>query len=222
MQPNNLSNYAFIFDLDGTLVNSFSQILKCLKKTSAELSMLPIDSELTWSLFGQPLIEIVSANGVPSNQISKYVDTFRGNLRSEIKNRNELFDGVIDLISKIHKLDLKLGIATSKPTDLAKLVCQNSDLSLYPFAIQGSEDIPPKPNPTVIKKVLAKLGVSSGIMIGDRTEDIKAGKAAGLNTCAILQSAHQRKDFELIMPDFIFDSIEDLNCNLQDILELVD
>lgn len=219
---NKTSNFAFIFDLDGTLVDSFPQILNCLKKTSLELLMPPINEEITWELFGKPLIEIISANGIPQNQINEFIEIFRKNLRYEITLRNELFLGTSNLLSKILRTKSKIGIATSKPTDLAQLVCQNSDLSNYPFAIKGSEGIPPKPDPAVINFVMQTLEVTQGIMIGDRIEDIQAGKAAGIYTCAVLQSSHRRFDFLPINPDFIFESLEDLSDNLHEILKLIE
>lgn len=222
MKSHQSRNFAFIFDLDGTLVNSFPQILKCLNLTSLELSLPPIKQEIIWELFGQPLHQIVLANGIPKHKTNLYIEKFRLNLKNEIISKNEVYSGVSDLLSKISQVEVKLGIATSKPTDLAKLVWANSELSNYPFAIKGSEQIPPKPDPTVILEVMRELEVSKGIMIGDRIEDIIAGKAAGLHTCAVLQSAHHIEDFKLVNPDFLFETMEELNENFQIFLGLVE
>ncbi len=206
-------NWGLIFDLDGTLVDSFSQIFQTLYKTSSQLNIGNFNREICWMHFGLPLEEIVTANHVSDNNIDIFIVEFRKNLLLEIERDNEVFPGVVELLEFLKSLKVPLGIATSKPQQMAEKVILNSRLSNFSFEITGTGIFPPKPEPAIVLNVMDKMGIQKGFMIGDRLEDVIAGKRAGLSTCAIVQSVHTRKDFEHAKADLIFDSMKELAEN---------
>lgn len=215
------SKFAFIFDLDGTLVDSFSDIYRCLNETSLNFGLPEFNLKRTWNSFGEPLPKILSVNRVPLELVEAFSVTFRKKLQIQILKETILFDGALSLITKIHSLGYRLGIATSKPTQLAKLTISNSPLRVFPFEIVGGEALPPKPDPATLFEVMKSLKVSSGIIIGDRVEDVQAGKCADIYTCAVLQSSHTSKQFRALNPDFIFGSLTEIDINFGDILRLI-
>jgi len=83
-------------------------------------------------------------------------------------------------------------------------------------AIQAATDVAPtvigKPQPTLFKLALARLGVEpSGVaVIGDQVEtDIRGGRAAGLATILVLTGVMTRADLEraTVKPDWVFDDL---------------
>jgi len=74
-------------------------------------------------------------------------------------------------------------------------------------AIVGNDDVArPKPDPEEIRRAMKKAGLSKGYMVGDTVYDIRAGKAAGLKTIAVLTGHHSRKRLKKENPDYILKS----------------
>ena len=61
-------------------------------------------------------------------------------------------------------------------------------------------------------------GACYGMVIGDRVEDIVAGKAASLLTCGVSQTFHMYEDFIAAKANYIYSSFELFNQGLSKIL----
>ena len=210
--------FAFIFDLDGTLVDSFDQIYQTLKTTSNLLNIGEFEIQHLKELFGLPINSIVEECGVEKNQIEFFVREFRLNLKQQIANGVRLYPKVFETLDFLSKQNFPLAVATSKPTSLAVLTIANSPLSNLSLIIKGTDKQIPKPNPQIVIEAMESSGARYGMVIGDRIEDIVAGKAASLLTCGLSQTFHMYEDFIAANADYIYSSFELFNQGLSKIL----
>lgn len=213
------SKYVAVFDLDGTLVDSFQQIYRTLLYTSKQTKLGEFPEWRVRNTFGLPLETMVTEGGVPPEKVLDFCRVFRANLESLVEIENPLFPGSIEVLSRFSEANIPMAIATSKPTWLAKKVVDNSELSLFSIMVIGTDSKPAKPDPAIVLEVLENYGVRKGIMFGDRIEDCIAGKRAGLLTCAITQSSHSKTDFAPLKPNFLYNSMEEL---AQDTLKIIE
>ena len=74
--------------------------------------------------------------------------------------------------------------AASNRKSSASIVLQQIGIGKYFEAVMTSEDSPPKPDPTMIRKALGRLGVRAdeAIFVGDNLEDKQAGEGAGVRS----------------------------------------
>lgn len=74
--------------------------------------------------------------------------------------------------------------AASNRKSSASIVLKQIGIEKYFEAVMTSGDSPPKPDPTMIRRALEKLGVRAeeAIFVGDNVEDLQAGEAAGVRT----------------------------------------
>lgn len=190
-------NCLFIFDLDGTLVDSVGQIGFILNSTRAEFGYEVLPQSYYEESLGLPLESLVSDLVITATKKSMLIKKFRENLLTEIKKAdNTLFDGVVDTLSLLSKQQVNLAIATSKPTRIAREVYLHSELSEFEIFIQGTDGFPPKPSPDVIHAVLASFEGVKAVMIGDRMEDMAAAVNAGIPSIGIASSAHTQIDLK--------------------------
>ena len=209
---------AFIFDLDGTLFDSASQIYRALCVTRVERGIPPINFEEVAKLIGLRAEELFADVGLNPQELADIVSLFRRNLESEIKQENFTYPESKSLLSQIRKLGFALGVATSKPDRLAKMVVGNSELSNHITHIQGTDGFPPKPNPEVVIRCMSELGVTGGFMVGDRVEDVVAGNSAGLLSIGIAQSHVSEDELRLAGAFETFGSISELNGSLKSLI----
>ncbi len=212
--------FGVIFDLDGTLIDSFEQIFKTLELTSTNLTFGSFDKELCYENFGLPLANLIALNGVKHHQIEEFMSEFRTLLENQIRIKNKLFDGVYELLTTLNKLKIPIGIATNKPQYLANLVYEHSELSHFNIFVKGTDPNPPKPNPKILLEILMEMKVQSGIMIGDSIEDFLAAKSANLSFIGVTTNLKLRESIILNGAIDCFAEIIEVQKSLVDFLNL--
>lgn len=183
-----------IFDLDGTLVDSVAQIGAVLNASRASLGYSQLPASFYQDSIGLPLDHLISDLDISVPDRVALVRYFRSNLTETIKcGDNPLFEGVFEGLTFLNENGIKLAIATSKPSEIARLVYENSQLVKLPMHIQGTDDFPAKPNPDVINLVLSKFPEYKAVMVGDRREDMVAAHRAHIPGIGIAASGHSQE-----------------------------
>ena len=201
-----LRKIALIFDLDGTLIDSTKQIGYALNRTRVEFGKQELSSLVIEELIGLPIKHFLSDLELSKTEQEDLILRFREILEEEILVKNIVFPGAADFLIEMNRRGHKLGIATSKPTYLAELVIKNSSLRGLFDVIQGTEDFPPKPDPTCIQKAMMVLNTRNAIMVGDRTEDVYAANSAGISAVGIAHSFHDKQTLIAAGALYAFDS----------------
>lgn len=214
-----ISNLGFIFDLDGTLLDSTSQIVPAVIEARSFFRMPIIAEEEIHRLVGRPAIELFKSNDSTKPTNPAVLDYFRKILEEKYMNYNKIYPFSENLIEKLIKHECSIGIATSKPTYLAVKAIKNSILNKYSLIIQGTDDFPSKPNPDVVLKCIQSLRTTQNFMVGDRAEDMIAGKLAGCITIGLEQGSHDKKNLSNAGADFVFSGVGELNSELNSVLK---
>lgn len=213
---------SWIFDLDGTLVDSSKQLGDSINLARHEFGFHPLPSSKIEELVGLPITLFL--RDIEMNEIGKkdLILRFRQILENEIMQDNQIFPGVIDFLRQLKSNGLKTGIATSKPTYLAELVVKNSSLHGLLDVVQGTEGFPAKPDPTCIQKAMARLETHKAIMVGDRIEDIRAASAAGIDSIGIAHSFHDKAALVAAGAVHVFDTFLEFVQSKESLRLLVD
>ena len=201
-----LNKPAWIFDLDGTLVDSTKQIGDSINFARNVFGYQELSSTVIKELVGLPINYFLKDIGLNQAEEEELILKFREILKVEIIRGNQVFPEVKEFLIKLRNQECKLGIATSKPTYLAEMVIKHSSINNLFHVIQGTENFPAKPDPTCIQKAMAILETKDAIMVGDRTEDIQAANAAGIPSIGIAHSFHDKQALEQAGAMHAFDS----------------
>jgi len=190
----NKARRAFIFDLDGTLVDSENQIHRAILETSRLMEIEKISYAQLHETLGLPLQAILQPLNLEPWKLAEFTKKFRQLLRKEITRGNQLFPDAISFLELVRAHNFVIGIATSKPTKLANLVVKHSDLKSLIDHTQGTDVFLPKPHPEVIFECMRCLKVNTALMIGDRREDMQAAFAANIPGIGLAHSFHQEAE----------------------------
>jgi phosphoglycolate phosphatase len=183
---------AFLFDLDGTLVNSESQIFSAVEQTRLELIGLPASKEFVSSKIGLPARELFRDLDLSEADLVHAVEIFRSKLSMIKLSPRELFQGVSEFLVTIKTLEKFLAVATNKPIKLANQALEDTGIAHHFDYVIGAGSTPPKPDPSIILACLEYLCVepSEAVMFGDRTEDMQAATKAGVFSIGVTQGPH--------------------------------
>ena len=131
------------------------------------------------------------------------------------KDEVMLKPGVLRLLELCKKNGIKMGIATSNSRELMNVIAKTHGISDYISCIKTGSDITNgKPAPDIYLAVAEELQVepSKCLVFEDITAGIKAGKAAGMEVCAVKDAYSMDSDREKhLLSDYYLDDYRHLN-----------
>lgn len=123
-----------------------------------------------------------------------------------------LFPGVKETLEILHGHGKQLAVASIKKRVNIERIADHFGISRFFVQLQGSEDIPRKPDPAIVHRILdtQQWKLSETLMVGDTENDILAGKNAGVATCAVTYGSMTRDQLECFHPDCIIPNFPDI------------
>ena len=177
---------AILFDLDGTLADTASDLLHALNRLRAELALPPLaeDRLRPWvSLGARAMVE----QGIPEirdpDQRERLRQRFLALYNEQPAHAVRLFPGVGDLLNRLR---LPWAVVTNKPARMAGPVMRALGLAEIPL-VAGDTLEQANPHPAPVRHACRQLGLPPEhcLMVGDGQRDIEAGKAAGCTTLSV-------------------------------------
>ncbi len=212
---------AFIFDLDGTLVDSFEAITAAANRIRVLNGSPPLETMVAERLIGLPAADLFRDIANEVEVIDSYVFQFRQLLGEQILQGNKVYNGAVEFINVIRAKKIWTAIATSKPKILAEKVVQNSSLYGLIDFVQGTDGFNPKPDPEVILRAMASVNSQTAIMFGDRPEDIIAAKSANIPAIGISQSVFSSSELLDSGASLVYDNFNMALDGINEILSLL-
>jgi phosphoglycolate phosphatase len=208
-----------IFDVDGTLVDSRQDIAAAQLYVARKLGVTHLTPEDIYPHIGKPLAEIFGILLPPQlhREIPRAKETYVTYYRAHAFDTTRLFPRVAETLNVLSEDGYRLGVATTKSTVTTVRVLTHFGVAHHFAQIQGSDDMPYKPDPFILRKILSEQGWRAGttMMVGDTAVDVQAGRNAGLRTCGVTYGALSRTELELLRPDLLIDRFEELPGSLK-------
>ena len=198
-----------LFDLDGTLTDPIEGIAKAFAYSLDYFGIPMPKSDNLNKYIGPPLRESF-ADFVKPGQVEEAVSKFREYYSETGLLENRLYDGIVDLLKRLKADDCVLAVATSKPTEYAKIVVKHFEIDEYFDLISGCELDGTRGNKCeVIKYALEKLNPNNKlttVMIGDRKHDVHGAKEMGIATIGITWGYGSREELFEAGAAFVVDT----------------
>lgn len=201
-----------IFDLDGTLIDSYQAIYLGFHHAYTEMGLLPMSYEQVKRVVGLGLNttfrELLGEERVPRALFlfrKKYEEVFRENTR--------LLPDVREILETLHGRGIRLAVATNKLGRFSREIFEHFGMGKLFTVIVGDGDVPQnKPNPEMLRLAMEKMGVDKErtIFVGDSVIDIQTGKNAGVRVFAVPTGNTDRRDLENARPEMMLDRLRDL------------
>jgi len=199
---------AILFDLDGTLADSISLILRCYRHTMLiHLGYEPPD-ELWRKGIGTPLDVQLSAFARSDGEHIAMLETYRA-FQDTIHDRVvQPFPGVAAGLAALARRGLATAVVTSKGRDMTRRtmrVCGFEDH--FDIVVTADDVTRAKPDPEPVFIALERLGhpdPARVLFVGDAPMDVRAGRAAGVRTAAATWGAASAELLLREQPDFMF------------------
>ena len=202
-----------IFDFDGTLCDTRSNIIIAFRATMERLGLYMRDEETCGATIGLTLRDGFKSMypEFDDAKIDYCVETYRQIFAERRKElMPDLFPGVKETLAELHKRGHRMTIATSRLTDSLMLFMRHHGIDHYFEYAVGSDSVTHhKPHPEPALKTLRELNIapSEAIMVGDMPVDIAMAHNAGIRAIGVDYGNATREELEAAEADWIVDSI---------------
>lgn len=202
----------FIFDIDGTLIDTIDMYMPAMIDTLAQHGhpVAPDKVEQTkHDLFGITGRDALRLAGISEEEIPEMLkDWF--DLAYQRADRAKVIEGIPEMLNTLaNREDAKIAIATSKLADEYQeyFVNKYDFAKLFKVAITSADTKKHKPAPDPILVAMDKMGAdpATTVYVGDTINDMKAAHAAGAKFAGALYSSAnpdsiKDADFPLMKP----------------------
>jgi phosphoglycolate phosphatase len=203
------------FDLDGTLADSREGILKCLRFSLDKLECpCSADPDLQHYI-GVPLRNIYKEllNTADRDLIEKAVSLYRERYEPTGIFEQFIYPGIPALLEALQKASITAYVVTAKARVSAQIIIKHYQLDrwfqgVYGPGLDGRLDSKSE----LVRFALQELKINPGetVMVGDKKEDILAGKANDLKTIWATYGFGSESELIGLTPDYICHTPEEI------------
>ena len=205
-----------IFDFDGTLCDTRSNIIIAFRATMERLGLEMRDEATCGATIGLTLRDGFKSMYpmLDDAAIDNCVDTYRqifAERREELMP--ELFPGVKETLEELHKRGHRMTIASSRLTDSLMLFMRHHNIDQYFEYVVGSDSVSNhKPHPEPALKTLTELNIepSEAIMVGDMPVDIAMAHNAEIRAVGVSFGNATHEELAEAKAEWIIDDITKL------------
>lgn len=179
-----------VFDLDGTLIDSSTDLAISMNATREHLGMNPIAPELVYSFVGngiRVLVERALGPEATPELVERGTRFFLSHYQQHAVDNTHLYPGIGEMIERL-KESHRLAILTNKPTFLADEIARALQLTSHFDRIYGGDSFPAKkPDPIGLLTLMQELKTPAKetLMVGDSGVDVQTAQRAGVKSCGV-------------------------------------
>lgn len=210
-QPN---GRVLLLDLDGTIADTLPHIFDSYRYAVAPwVDAAPTDAEVE-ATFG-PAERDCIARMVPEAELDEAEARFFDFYERHHERGVRLVEGMIEAIDHALALGWRFGIFTGKGRRSARFTLDALGLlDRVECLVTGDDVARPKPDPEGVMVASKELNIRPNriLLAGDSPADVRAGRAAGAKTAAVLWAAFQPARLRDLDPDFVCETVKDLEA----------
>ena len=211
-----------IFDLDGTLVDTYQDLLKAgnlfYETKNWKVRLDPLKDQKIVIFGGKSMIAYgLQSQNIPYNHntLKELYPSFLSCYDKTILENSYLYDGVRDMLTNLKKNEWRIGLCTNKPQLQANILLKKLNIRSFFCSFVGSDTIGiAKPNPEPLIEAIRVLGGKENysVLVGDTKTDFLTAKASGTKSL-LVNYGHGALvgDISLLKPDAIVNSPKEIN-----------
>jgi beta-phosphoglucomutase len=205
---------AFVFDMDGTVINNMDYHFKAWRRIVDELGGKLDDKALRKQLYGkneEVLRRIFSDDSFTAQQLEEISERKEVYYRDLYKGHIKLIPGLDAFLEKSHQLNIPMALGTASYIRNIDLVLDTLHIRKYFKAIVSAGDVSKsKPDPETFLMAAKKLKISPAncIVFEDVPKGVEAAANAGMKA-VVITTQHNPQEFNgcsnvlAIIPDYL-------------------
>ncbi len=208
-----MKQLAVIFDLDGTLIDSLTDIAQSVNAVLEQRSF-PTHPEAAYRDFIGDGLRVLFERALPTAartdpSLVACMEAFQQEYGQRWNRHTRPFAGIPEVLDRLAQHDIPAAILSNKPH---AFTCRYADELLSPWrfvAVRGQQtDVPRKPDPTSAQQLADELGVPVEHIhfVGDTRIDMQTASRAGMVPVGALWGYRDRAELEAAGARYVVES----------------
>ena len=191
---------AFIFDLDGTLLDTLGDLAASVNYALQTCGMPQHSIDDVRRFVGNGvrlLMERAVPDGAANPRFEEAFTTFRQHYLEHSLDTTRPYDGIMEMLQALRSRGFRTAVVSNKFYAATQELCQHFFADSIEVAIgeHEAEGIRKKPAPDTVNEALRQLGVSRehAVYVGDSDVDIATAAASGMPCISVLWGFRDRE-----------------------------
>jgi phosphoglycolate phosphatase len=196
---------AVLFDLDGTLVDSYTALAEAVNHARRTEGLHELSAARIREFVGDG-VERLLQRAFDRPQVSRHlIDAFETRYDEICCEESKVLSDVEKTLQALADLGVEMAVCTNKPTGFSQKIVEHLDLARYFRAVVGPDLAGArKPDRRHLLYTLDALGAASRdtLFVGDMTVDIEAARNTGIDVAVIASGSSTAEQLERANPDY--------------------
>lgn len=175
-----------IFDLDGTLLNTLTDLADSVNHVLADNGFQERTTEQIRSFVGNgigKLVERSVPDGTSHEITERVLDDFKEYYALHCEDSTVVYDGIMELLDRLRNSAVMTAVVSNKADFAVQKLCERYFDGVFDICTGECEHIQKKPSADGIMYVIRELGadVKDAVYVGDSEVDIMTARNAGMD-----------------------------------------
>lgn len=204
-----------IFDLDGTLIDSATDLANSVNATREWMGLPALEHDVVASYVGNGAPVLVRrALGPEASEadVDRALKHFLEHYEEHKLDFTRAYDGIPELLAALDREDVRMAVLTNKPVRISGRILEGLGLRDYFVRVYGGNSFEQKkPDPIGVQTLLHELQIEpeSAMLVGDSAVDVKTARNAGIR-CIGVTWGLQPESLEADPPDMMVNRPEEI------------
>jgi 2-phosphoglycolate phosphatase len=198
-----------VFDLDGTLIDSYEAITESLNAALRAAGLPPVKEEAVRGMVGMGL-ETLIARAMGQERVEEGVRAFREHYdRVCVAGTSE----VAETLDALHRRGYRMSVASNKPAHFGWRLLEGLHLRRFMTCVLGPDLVANrKPHPEMVFRAMREMqtGTRDTLYVGDMEVDVETARSAGVPVIVVPTGSRSAEDLRSAGADMLIDAFRDL------------
>ncbi len=206
-----MNKKALIFDLDGTLVNTVSDIAGAVNAMLEHYGFPKHDDEAVQRMIGKGAKNLITQALPDKNRTPEFIDEalecYRSCYDRNLIVKTYVYEGLHEVLLTLKNDGVKMAVLSNKDDRHVKEIVKKLMPGFFISADGFSPLYPHKPAPDAVLAIMKKMGVTreETAFVGDSAVDVQTAKNVGMTSVGVSWGFGGAAAFSDNVPDIIVD-----------------
>ena len=204
---------AVLFDLDGTLVDSYTALTEAVNHARRTHGLHELSSVRIREFVGEGVERLLQRAFERTDIARSVVDAFESRYDEVCCGESKVLADVDATLDQLAELGVEMAVCTNKPTVFSKKILDFLDLSRYFRAIVGPDLAgarKPEARHLLVTLEAVQCAASETLFVGDMPIDVRAARNSGVDVAVVPTGSSTREQLVDARPDHFLERFSDL------------
>lgn len=204
---------AVLFDLDGTLVDSYAALADAVNFARRHHGHAELTEQQIRGFTGEGLQKLLQRAFAPNGVPESATEIFERRYDEICCGASRVLEDVQETLGELHGLGLAMAVCTNKPTPFSQKILEHLRLAPFFRAIVGPDLAGArKPDAQHVLHALdaTRCAKAEALFVGDMPIDVRAARNSGIDVAVVATGSSSIEELRDACPDHILERFSDL------------